>query len=642
MAGVVRVLHHGPLLPVVGLLAFGDGEGAPQAAGAGVARADDGRAFAQEFDALAGAVGVAGVSGDDAVPGLLLIGGGHGHHLLRLPAAGGVHEVAAVGVVVVVEEHAVGGDAGAEVVEVFLLGRCPSRFGDGDEARQGQIFEQIVAGDVLTPERSLHAAVVGTQVGGHAGGHRHVAVGGAHVVGAAAGSVGFTRVGALLAVDVVGSPGGDDGLQAQLCGLEGGGLHLAVVVFPAHDGAVRTLDEALVAARRGEAFVPHDDAAALVARLSAHVVGELAHEVRLQGAVVRAQAQFLHLGPALGVAFPGARGAFVAADVYLFEGEDVGQLVEHVLGKLDGAGVGHVEHVGEDAAVELDFMAPFRPAAELGITGHGGAGMAGELYFGYHLDVALLGVGHELARLVLGIEVGAVRLIREVAPVYGVHVPRAGAHAADFDELRVFLDFDAPALVVGQVPVEAVHLVVRHDVEHALELVEREEVAAHVEHEAAVLEAGRVGDAHHGQGVLGDFFVLHTGHHARGEHLLDALEGVEESRGGVGRQGDALGGDIERVAFDAQRLRAGIARHLHEGLGVVGHRDLLAGHLVYMVGKAHGFAHEAVRQSGGGDAEGVGQHECPLAQGHGFRHRCEVHPAVGKQAERQAQAEPQE
>ena len=61
-------------------------------------------------------------------------------------------------------------------------------------------------------------------------------------------------------------------------------------------------------------------------------------------------------------------------------------------------------------------------------------------------------------------------------------------------EVRPAGDLDPPALVVGEVQVEAVHLVERQQVDVALHIVGREEVARHVEHRPAPAEARPVHD----------------------------------------------------------------------------------------------------------------------------------------------------
>src|SRR5690348_1162974 len=75
-----------------------------------------------------------------------------------------------------------------------------------------------------------------------------------------------------------------------------------------------------------------------------------------------------------------------------------------------------------------------------------------------------------------------------------------GAHASQFGEL---LALDAEALVVRQVPVQNVHLHGSHPVEVALENVERDEVAADVNQQAAPGKTGLVFNSDGGSGESG-------------------------------------------------------------------------------------------------------------------------------------------
>ena len=83
--------------------------------------------------------------------------------------------------------------------------------------------------------------------------------------------------------------------------------------------------------------------------------------------------------------------------------------------------------------------------------------------------------------------------------VVGVRVEAALAAAdlgrgAGDGQLRPLGDRDPPALVVGQVQVQDVELVERGEVDQAQDVVDAEEVARDVEHEAAPAVARRVLD----------------------------------------------------------------------------------------------------------------------------------------------------
>jgi hypothetical protein len=108
--------------------------------------------------------------------------------------------------------------------------------------------------------------------------------------------------------------------------------------------------------------------------------------------------------------------------------------------------------------------------------------VAGNVELGHHANAAIAGVGDELADFVL-------RVIHAV-----------GAHAG---EPGKFLALDAESLVVGKVPVHDIQLHCCHRVEVALEHLDRDEVAADVEHQASPREARLVFDGDSGNGESG-------------------------------------------------------------------------------------------------------------------------------------------
>ena len=99
---------------------------------------------------------------------------------------------------------------------------------------------------------------------------------------------------------------------------------------------------------------------------------------------------------------------------------------------------------------------------------------------------------------------------------------RLGAVCAHGGEFRVFLDFDAPALVVGQVPVEAVDVVQREHVDEALHGIEGHEMARHVEVRTAIGEARRI--CH----LAGRYFYALGGRLQHGQSLAQCLHAVEQ------------------------------------------------------------------------------------------------------------------
>ena len=262
--------------------------------------------------------------------------------------------------------------------------------------------------------------------------------------------------------------------------------------------------------------------------------------------------------------------------------------------------------------------------------------MAGELNLGYHLDVALGCVCHNLAALLLCVEVWAVGLACVVAAINAVGNPVVAACCTNGCEAWVFLYLEAPSLVIGEVPVETVELVVRHHVDYALYFIEPEEVAAHVEHETAVFKAGRINDAHHGQCILGNALILYTGHHIRRENLLDTLECIVETVGAVCADGNAAGGDVECVTLAAKLLATVVTRHGYERIGSLGlHLNAVACCVAEVLCELHRLGRKAIGQLACCYCETLRQNKCAAAHCHLLGDRGKVDSTVGHCHERQ-------
>ena len=168
-------------------------------------------------------------------------------------------------------------------------------------------------------------------------------------------------------------------------------------------------------------------------------------------------------------------------------------------------------------------------AVELGVRGERGVGVPGHVDLGHDGDVAFLGVGHDLRVLRLGeVAAGAAAHLRWI---------RRGWSAA------ASVDGDAPALVVGQVQVQPVHLVVDEQVDEPLDDVDAEEVPRQIQHGAPPDEAGRsriVPGGHAPRDPAAPCFVLDGGR----QELADGLQAAKDPGGPGGRQDQAASGAI--------------------------------------------------------------------------------------------------
>ena len=115
--------------------------------------------------------------------------------------------------------------------------------------------------------------------------------------------------------------------------------------------------------------------------------------------------------------------------------------------------------------------------------------MAGNVELREHADATIVRVCQKFADFVLRVE------------------ESLGAH---FVQLRKLLALDAEALIVGQVPVHDVHLHRRHSIQVALEHVQRNEVTADVDEQAAPGESRLIldRDRRYGKSLPGGFHQL--------------------------------------------------------------------------------------------------------------------------------------
>mmetsp|Transcript_22314 Transcript_22314/g.47523 ORF Transcript_22314/g.47523 Transcript_22314/m.47523 type:complete len:229 (+) Transcript_22314:741-1427(+) len=120
---------------------------------------------------------------------------------------------------------------------------------------------------------------------------------------------------------------------------------------------------------------------------------------------------------------------------------------------------------------------------KLRVGSNGCCGMARDVNLRQDLDVQRCSIGDNVLDLL-----GCVSL-RDTGGVLGSH----------FHKEWILLDREPPALVIGEMPVEAVQLEGRHGVEKLLHLPSREEVTTHVEMDATPTEARLILDEKGGQ-----------------------------------------------------------------------------------------------------------------------------------------------
>ena len=160
--------------------------------------------------------------------------------------------------------------------------------------------------------------------------------------------------------------------------------------------------------------------------------------------------------------------------------------------------------------------------------------MAGQVDLRHEGDATRLRIGHQVLQFLLGV------------PATAPTLDRTGA--ADFHQLGILFDLDAPALVIGQVQVQAVQLEEGHAVDGLLQVLDRQEAAGHIQREATPAIRGHVGD--------GDVRQLVFRLGLCRQQLAQALHGIQQAGVGAGAQLDVIG-HHQPVTLFAQRRVVG-------------------------------------------------------------------------------------
>ena len=245
-----------------------------------------------------------------------------------------------------------GGESFDEVSEV-LFGLCgPEDFGGGAPSWECHVFGVLGCAYVFGPDLELTADDVLSLVGLEGGGE-DVEVVDLFEGEEASDGVGFVFGVGLVVVEVEGVVGRHDYVVLGF-----GGGDPTCLASPAHDsgsGGESAFED----------FIPADEVSAFAGEVFVH----LADEPALHFVFVFESAFFDELLDSW-ACFPFIFGAFVAADVDVFAGEDRHDFVEDVLEKFDGGELGVVD-VGYDAPFVGDFELIFG-VSELGVGGDGG------------------------------------------------------------------------------------------------------------------------------------------------------------------------------------------------------------------------------------------------------------------------------
>src|SRR5262249_31052272 len=260
---------------------------------------------------------------------------------------------------------------------------------------------------------------------------------------------------------------------------------------------------------------------------------ELLDEPALQFLLVL-QAGRSHALPGARVALPWQLGNLVAADMDELAREQLEHLIEHIL-----------EHPDRRLLDVEDAV-----LAELRIGEDRRARVPRHLYLRDHGDAAVGRVANHLADVVLRVEASWALATRAGRLVRGLD-RRVVAARADLRQTWVALDLDAPAGIVGQVQLQNVELVERHQVEHLEDELLGQEVPRDVDEQAAPGEARRIfdGDARYAPARVADGGAPED---LRRHQLDQRLDSVKRPGRSARADRDAAHGDIELITFRAE------------------------------------------------------------------------------------------
>ena len=179
---------------------------------------------------------------------------------------------------------------------------------------------------------------------------------------------------------------------------------------------------------------------------------------------------------------------FITADMQIRIGEDSRQFADHRLGKRVGGLFCWVENRFQHTPVALHRVRP-RRAHQLRISHGDRRGVARHIDFRHHANTAFGGIAHNVFHLRLGIKQAVAGLLLQ---------------------LRIAAGGEAPALIVGQMPVQYVKLRRRHTINLPLDRRQRHKVTGGIQQQSTPREARRIvnGDIRNGGAVRAVLYQL--------------------------------------------------------------------------------------------------------------------------------------
>ena len=173
--------------------------------------------------------------------------------------------------------------------------------------------------------------------------------------------------------------------------------------------------------------------------------------------------------------------------------------------------------------------------------------MTRNIHLRHNFNKTIASILHNFASILLCIKTTVVLTIRFclIPTQYLTFAP-----SAYFCQFGVFFYFNTPTLVLSQVPVETVKFVGSHHIEQLFNFFLAIEVTTFVEHKATPFKSWRIFHIHSLYRPSFSSLVSSSCQNiARGKHLLQSLQGIEETCRTCSLHHNALGCYIQAISF---------------------------------------------------------------------------------------------
>ena len=249
------------------------------------------------------------------------------------------------------------------------------------------------------------------------------------------------------------------------------------------------------------------------------------------------KSQFLHPGLTLGTCLPAVARTLVTSDMYDFGREHITQFAQNLLQERQYVGIACTQHVRADTPL-APYAVRAAGASQLRIDAECCNHVSRQVDFRNDVDVAFCCI----------FDYASYFLLRVIALLGGVVIDAAvladdgiGTELSFLCQFGHALYLEAPALVVGQMPVELVQSVHGHYVNVCVYELGRYEVACDIQMCSAILEAWGAFYYCAWQGYLGSLF--------QGDGFQECLLTVEDSCITGSVNGDSLGVHDDTVSL---------------------------------------------------------------------------------------------